>query len=85
MNIKTIIYRGKQLDVKRSTRKDKKFMVEHKGKKIHFGAKGYKISPGTDKGDRYCSRSLGIKSGKGLTPNKLSRKMWKCKGKRSRK
>ena len=59
-------------------------------KKVSYGAKGYKIAPGTKKGDSYCARSYGIK--KGLpkdkqndpnTPNNLSRKKWKCKGKKS--
>ena len=84
--MKTISYKGKKYKVRRSTNKNKKFMITYKGKKVHFGAKGYKIKPGTKAGNSYCSRSSGIKSSKkGLTPNKLSRKMWKCKGKRSKK
>lgn len=60
--------------------------------KVSYGQKGAKISPGTSKGDSYCARSFGIK--KGLpkdkqndpnTPNNLSRKKWKCKGKKSTK
>jgi hypothetical protein len=74
---------GKTLKVQQSTRKNKKFMVDVNGSKVHFGAKGYSISPGTKKGDNYCARSSGIKSGKGITPNKLSRAIWRCKGKRS--
>lgn len=59
-------------------------------KTVRYGAKGYKIKPGTRAGDSYCARSLGIK--KGLpkskqddpdTPNNLSRKKWKCSGKKS--
>lgn len=67
-------------------------------KKVSYGqagkAKGGKrrVQPGTKKGDSYCARSFGIK--KGLpkkkqndpnTPNNLSRKRWKCKGKKSMK
>ena len=60
--------------------------------KVSYGQKGAKISPGTSKGDSYCARSYGIK--KDLpkdkqndpnTPNNLSRKKWKCKGKKSSK
>ena len=28
-------------------------------KTVRYGAKGYSISPGTPKGDRYCARSYG--------------------------
>jgi len=60
--------------------------------KVRYGAKGYKIAPGTDKGDRYCARSFGdMKShnkncaGKDRnTPLCLSRAKWKCSGKTSR-
>ena len=75
--------------------KGKKFskMVKGKGgkmKKVSYGAKGYKISPGTSKGDSYCARSLGIakkhpNARKRNSPNSLSRRKWKCSGKYSRK
>jgi hypothetical protein len=60
--------------------------------KVRYGAKGYKIAPGTNKGDRYCARSFGdMKShnkncaGKDRnTPLCLSRAKWKCSGKSSR-
>lgn len=61
-------------------------------KKISYGAKGYRIAPGTSKGDSYCARSYGIKKGLSKdkqndpnTPNNLSRKKWKCRGKKSMK
>ena len=61
-------------------------------KKVSYGAKGYKIAPGTSKGDSYCARSYGIKKGLSKdkqndpnTPNNLSRKKWKCSGKKSTK
>ena len=61
-------------------------------KKISYGAKGYRIAPGTSKGDRYCARSYGIKKRLSKdkqndpnTPNNLSRKKWKCRGKKSMK
>ena len=61
-------------------------------KKVSYGAKGYRIAPGTDKGDSYCARSYGIKKGLSKdkqndpnTPNNLSRKKWRCSGKKSMK
>lgn len=61
-------------------------------KKVSYGQKGSKISPGTSKGDSYCARSFGIKKRLSKdkqndpnTPNNLSRKKWKCKGEKSTK
>lgn len=67
-------------------------------KTVKYGAKGYKIKPGTSAGDSYCARSQGIKKemiAKGgesakkardpNSPNNLSRKKWKCKGSKSSK
>lgn len=57
---------------------------------ISYGKKGANVDPGSKRGHSYCARSFGIK--KGLpkskqndpnTANNLSRKRWKCKGKRS--
>lgn len=80
--MKTLIVKGKRYTISRSGRKNKKFMVEVNGKKVHFGAKGYSISPGTPKGDRYCARSSGIKGTNDImSANFWSRKMWKCKDK----
>lgn len=59
-------------------------------KTVRYGAKGYSISPGTKKGDSYCSRSAGQmkkfpKSAKNPnSPLRLSRKKWKCSGSKSR-
>jgi hypothetical protein len=60
--------------------------------KVRYGAKGYTIAPGTDKGDRYCARSFGDMKSHGKdcggkdrnTPLCLSRAKWKCSGKTSR-
>lgn len=60
--------------------------------KVRYGAKGYKIAPGTEKGDRYCARSFGDMKSEGYncsgaernTPLCLSRAKWKCSGKSSR-
>lgn len=60
--------------------------------KVRYGAKGYKIAPGTEKGDRYCARSFGDMKSEGYncsgaernTPLCLSRAKWKCTGKTSR-
>lgn len=70
--------------------KGKKFSKVVNGKKISYGAKGYKIKPGTKAGDSYCARSLAIEKknkakGKGVTANTLSRRKWKCVGKKSMK
>jgi len=47
---------------------------------------GDRIRPGTKKGDAYCARSAGIKKCKNPPcPNDLSRKKWKCRGKKSMK
>jgi hypothetical protein len=67
-------------------------------KTVKYGAKGYRIKPGTSAGDSYCARSEGIKKemiAKGgesakkardpNSPNNLSRKKWKCKGSKSSK
>ena len=61
-------------------------------KKVSYGQKGAKISPGTSKGDSYCARSLGIKKARPKskqndpnTPNNLSRRKWKCAGAKSMK
>jgi len=81
--MKTLTIQGKQYTVRRSDKEGKKFKITKEGKEIHFGAKGYSISPGTSKGDNYCARSSGIKNNGEFAPNQLSRRMWKCKGKRS--
>lgn len=66
-------------------------------KKVSYGQAGAKnkrgknrIQPSTKKGDAYCARSYGIKKRLSKkkqndpnTPNNLSRKKWKCKGKKS--
>jgi hypothetical protein len=67
----------------------KKFVkILEDGKKVYYGAKGYRISPGTKRGDSYCARSLGISrkfpsARKPNSPNQLSRKKWRCKGSKS--
>ena len=45
---------------------------------------GDRIRPGTKKGDAYCARSAKIKKcKKPPCANDLSRKKWKCRGKKS--
>lgn len=53
---------------------------------------GDRIRPGTSKGDSYCARSYGIKQhlspekrNDPNTPNNLSRRRWRCIGKKSSK
>lgn len=79
---------GQRYEVKRSTRKNKKYMVNidsSDGEQfVHFGAKGYRIKPGTKAGDSYCARSSGINGTQDITsPNFWSREMWRCRGKKS--
>lgn len=65
-------------------------------KKVSYGQAGKskdgkdRIQAGTKKGDAYCARSAGIakkhkSARKPNSPNALSRKKWKCKGKKSMK
>ncbi len=73
--------------------KGKKYARRVKGRCVSYGAKGYKIAPGTSKGNSYCARSYGDMKSHGKdcsgkdrsTPLCLSRKKWKCSGKYSRK
>lgn len=59
-------------------------------KTVHYGQKGAKVKPGTAKGDAYCARSAAQmkehpKAAKDPnSPLRLSRKRWKCSGKKSR-
>lgn len=59
------------------------------GRLVRFGARGYRIAPGTAKGDRYCARSLGQArkypeaARDRYSPLSLSRKKWRCKGDKS--
>ena len=49
---------------------------------------GDRIRPGTAKGDAYCARSAKIKGdwkSDPNSPNRLSRKKWRCKGSKSMK
>ena len=63
----------------------KKFSVKSGNRTISYGEKGYTIGKcGTPKAHAYCARSSGIKKCKNPPcPNTLSRRKWKCKGKRS--
>jgi len=72
--------------------KGKRFAKKVGGKKVSYGQAGKakdggdRIRPGTSKGDSYCARSAGIKKCKDPPcANDLSRKKWKCRGKKSMK
>ena len=70
--------------VQRSNAKGKKYKVVVAGKTVNFGAKGYKIKPGTPAGDSYCARSAGIKGTNDKTSaNYWARQLWSCKGNKS--
>ena len=82
---RTITIRGFKGKLTKATAKGKKwkFTYTYTGKKrsVSAGAKGYSISPGTKRGNNYCARSYGIKrkKGGGVTPNDVSRFMWRCR------
>jgi hypothetical protein len=60
--------------------------------RIRYGAKGYKIAPGTPRGNNYCNRSYGQMQQNSTkcsgsdknTPLCLSRAKWRCTGKISK-
>ncbi|NDD83811.1 hypothetical protein EBZ38_05935 [bacterium] len=67
--------------------------VSGRTRKVSYGQAGQakgggdRIRPGTSKGDAYCARSLKIKGdwkSDPNSPNRLSRKKWKCVGAKSR-
>jgi len=76
---------------------DKKYTHTYKDpktgntRKVRYGAQGYKIAPGTKRGDSYCARSEGDMKSEGMdcsgpdrnTPMCLSRKKWRCHGAKS--
>lgn len=84
---KVVPMKGKRYRIARGTAKGKKYKavpVSGKGRSVHFGAKGYTMRPGTERGHNYCARSSGIKSKqKGATANDFARLGWNCRGKRS--
>jgi len=67
------------------------FYTDQNGRrrKVSYGQAGSTIRPGTDKGNAYCARSYGQmkqypKAAKNPnSPLRLSRKKWKCRGKKS--
>jgi uncharacterized protein YdaT len=72
--------------------KGKRFAKRVNGKCRSYGQSGKakdggdRIRPGTAKGDAYCARSAGIKKCKNPPcANTLSRRKWKCRGKKSMK
>lgn len=70
----------------KSEKPGKKWKAKVGGRTYHAGDSNYTISPGTSRGDNYCARSFGIQKKHGKTPrNSISRKRWKCKGKKSMK
>jgi len=75
----------------KSERKDKQLKVTVDGKTIHFGDPKMEEYPLTKRGDKFCTRTFGIKNKKGeVTRNNPKyanfhsrKKLWKCKGKKS--
>ena len=60
-------------------------------KTVRYGQKGANVDPGSKRGAAYCSRSWGqmqdypSAAKDKNSPLRLSRKRWKCKGKKSMK
>lgn len=71
-------YLGDDVKLYRSTRKDKKYMIEHNGKLIHFGAMGYEDytkHKDDNRRDNYLRRARNIKGNWGqnkYSPNNLA-------------
>lgn len=87
-----IVYNGKRYTVKDSSRKNKqKVAILPSGEKVHFGDPNMKEFPNTERGNNYCSRSLGIAEKYNIkkdpkSANFWSRKyLWNCVGKKSMK
>ena len=84
-----ITVKGRKYKISAGTAKGKKYKATPlDGSKgvIQFGAKGYKVGPGTDRGNNYCARSSGIKSSKKeASANDFARLLWNCEGKKSKK
>ena len=65
--------------------------VTGEGRKVSYGAAGATVSPGTRRGDAYCSRSMGQMrdypeaASDPNSPLRLSRKRWACVGEKSKK
>ena len=80
---------SKKKSTKKSTKKPAKgkaVRVTKDGKTRSVGQAGKMPKPGTKKGDAYCARSAGIKKCKNPPcANDISRKRWKCRGKKSMK
>ena len=75
------IYEG--YNVTASERADKKYKaVDDEGNVVHFGARGYRINPGTAAGNSYCARSAGIATTR-FSANWWARQLWSCDGKLS--
>jgi hypothetical protein len=57
-------------------------------RKVSYGQKGANVDPGSKRADSYCARSAGIKGdwkSDPNSPNNLSRRKWKCIGRKSAK
>ena len=69
---------------KRRPAKGKAVVVKVGKRNLSIGQAGKTPRPGTKQGDKYCTRSLGIKKCKNPPcANALSRKRWGCRGKKS--
>lgn len=74
--------------VGKSSVKVVKNAVTGRTRKVSYGQKGANVDPGSKRGDAYCARSAKIKgdwASDPNSPNRLSRKKWKCKGSKSTK
>jgi len=73
-----------RVQISRGTAKGKKKKATRlsDGKVVQWGASGYRIAPGTPRGDNYCSRSRGLNK-RGFNPNTMARTDWHCRGAKS--
>lgn len=84
LKMKSIKVNGKKVKIGKSTRKNKEYFAElPSGEKVHFADPDMTEYPGTDRGDNYCARSLGIAEEHDIldnieSPNFWSRQLWSC-------
>ncbi len=83
-------YKNTKFKIQKSNRKNKEYKATNmeSGKIVHFADPNMREYPGSERGNNYCSRSLGIAKkfnikGDTSSANFWSRQMWSCKGKKS--
>lgn len=76
-----------KVKIQKSSRKNKQFKVvlpDREGTEIHFSDPRYSIKPGTENGQRYCTRSAAQDGADDIySPAYWARVVWGCKGSKS--